>query len=404
MNNPSPDFPTPEQLAQVRAFEAFPEQMPGRLFVHCPDAAKSCVSVSACQRLHSEIITGTADPEACARPCSKCATGAILWLGEVNPFKLTICPRCGGLGRKVGQQAAPWAACCVSCWNRTTENKKGYGARQSPILLPPVMAPWLIGHIENDDPVWSVWIGDTQSEAILRQLARDNKTKFHDQRPGITGFDAGGHPAYFCRKHRKTALRWDWNGSAPTVGRVRFYCPDCEPQARTLPLAPAMMPMQFMTVQEAAEVYAHATGKAYSAIICGNCSRAPLKIVRDSSGYMTASCPCCEAMATVSSRAYESDWRDKEPAQPPYFSIYRIKYSEIPLSGSGAAALQLEPPSPLTLERVPQLLFNRLRACILAALGEWDYLDGVALAIDRERGDGAELLALLARLRAAVLS
>jgi hypothetical protein len=51
---------------------------------------------------------------------------------------------------------------------------------------------------------------------------------------------------------------------------------------------------------------------------------------------------------------------------------------------------------------VPQLLFNRLRACILAALGEWEYLDG--LMIDTERGDGPELLALLAQLRAADLS
>ncbi|HFK7082975.1 MULTISPECIES: hypothetical protein [Enterobacterales] len=47
---------------------------------------------------------------------------------------------------------------------------------------------------------------------------------------------------------------------------------------------------------------------------------------------------------------------------------------------------------------MPQLLFNRLRACILAALGAWVYIDG--LMIDAERGDGAELLALLGQIRA----
>lgn len=158
--------------------------------------------------------------------------------------------------------------------------------------------------------------------------------------------------------------------------------------------------MQFMTVQEAAEIYATVEDKADTAAICADCHRAPLRIARDRSGFVTASCPCCNASATSSGNNVSRNWIDPEPVQPRYFGVYRAAYNDFPLSGSGAAALQLVPPSPLTLERVPQLLFNRLRACILAALGEWDYLDGVAMAIDRERGDGTDLLALLAQLRA----
>lgn len=403
------DSPTPEKLQLVGAVEAYPDLMPGILFVTCPDKAKSCVSVSTCQRLHDETISRKADPEACARPCSRCATGVILWRGESSrlpPVNIEHCPRCGRTGRLVGKKngskATPWSVCCVSCWNRVAENKKGVGARGNPIMQPPLMAPWLIGHVEDGVPVWSVWIGDSQSEAIQRQLLRNPSTEFHNQRPGVTGFNASGHPVYLCEKHPSTPLNWDWDRDAPTVGTVRFYCPECEPKARPLPLAIPRSPMQFMTVQEAAEIYATVEDKADTAAICADCHRAPLRIARDRSGFVTASCPCCNASATSSGNNVSRNWIDPEPVQPSYFGVYRAAYSDFPLSGSGAAALQLASTLPLTLERVPQLLFNRLRACILAALGEWEYLDG--LMIDTERGDGPELLALLAQLRAADLS
>ena len=399
------DSPTPEKLQLVGAVEAYPDLMPGRLFVYCPDSAKSCVSISACQRLHDETTKGHADPERCSRPCSKCVTGGILWRDESTgspPVVIHQCPRCGKLARLVGKtngnKATPWAVCCVSCWNRTSEGKKGRGARGRPITLPPMMNPWLIGYMADGVPRWAIWIGDTQSEAILRQLLRDPASEFHDITPGVPGFDASGHPRYFCRTHRQTALRWDWNTDAPTVGPVRFYCPDCEPQARPLPLATVRPPLAFMTPGEAANVYAFAEGKFDSAVICSECRHAPLRIMRDRNGVVSASCPCCTASADVSGTPH--NWIDVEVKQPQFFSVYVAMYADFPLSGSGAAALQLVPPSPLTLERVPQLLFNRLRACILAALGEWDYLDGVAMAIDRERGDGTDLLALLAQLRA----
>lgn len=398
------DSPAPEKLQIIGAFEAYPDLMPGVLFVTCPDNAKSCVSISTCQRLHDETLHRKADVEACARPCSKCVTGGILWRGESSGFPPSIvsnCPRCGRNGRMVGKtsgnRATPWGVCCVSCWNRTLENKKGMGARGRAITLPPVMAPWLVGHIEDGDPVWSVWIGDTQSEAIQRQLLLSPTTIFHNQQPGITGFDASGHPVYFCDKHRQTPLRWDWDREAPTVGPVYFYCPDCEPKARPLPLAIPRPPLQFMSVQEAAQVYSSFTGKADTSAICADCHRAPLRIASDSSGFVMASCPCCDASA-IYHCDNTNNWIDLEPVQTRFFSIYRATYSDFPVSGRGAAALQSVPPSPLRLEPAPQLLFNRLRACILAALGAWEYLDG--LMIDAERGDGPELLALLEQLRA----
>lgn len=169
----------------------------------------------------------------------------------------------------------------MSCWNRVAENKKGVGARGNPIMQPPLMAPWLIGHVEDGVPVWSVWIGDSQSEAIQRQLLRNPSTEFHNQRPGVTGFNASGHPVYLCEKHPSTPLNWDWDRDAPTVGTVRFYCPECEPKARPLPLAIPRSPMQFMTVQEAAEIYATVEDKADTAAICADCHRAPLRIARD---------------------------------------------------------------------------------------------------------------------------
>ena len=399
------DSPTPEKLQLVGAVEAYPDLMPGILFVTCPDKAKSCVSVSTCQRLHDETISRKADPEACARPCSRCATGVILWRGESSrlpPVNIEHCPRCGRTGRLVGKKngskATPWSVCCVSCWNRVAENKKGVGARGNPIMQPPLMAPWLIGHVEDGVPVWSVWIGDSQSEAIQRQLLRNPSTEFHNQQPGITGFDTSGHAVYFCDKHRQTPLRWDWNRDTPTVGPVRFYCPDCEPKARPLPLAIPRAPLQFMTVQEAAQVYSSFTGKADTSSICADCHRAPLRITSARSGFVTACCPCCDASAISHCGSSSQSWLDREPEQPRFFGVYRATYSDFPLSGSGAAALQSVPPEPFTLEPVPQLLFNRLRACILAALGAWVYIDG--LMIDAERGDGAELLALLGQIRA----
>lgn len=400
------DSITPKKLQLVGAIEAYPDLMPGILFVTCPDTAKSCVSVSTCQRLHDETTTRKTDPEACARPCSRCATGMILWRGEFSrlpPVNVDHCPRCGRtagrlVGKTNGNRATPWGICCVSCWNRVAENKKGVGARGNPIMQPPLMAPWLIGHVDDGVPVWSVWIGDSQSEAIQRQLLRNPSTEFHNQQPGITGFDTSGHAVYFCDKHRQTPLRWDWNRDTPTVGPVRFYCPDCEPKARHLPLAIPRAPLQFMTVQEAAQVYSSFTGKADTSTICADCQRAPLRITSDRSGFLTASCPCCHASAISHCGSTAHNWLDREPEQPRFFGIYRAAYSDFPLSGSGAASLQSVPPSPLRLEPAPQLLFNRLRACILAALGEWEYLDG--LMIDAERGDGAELLALLEQLRA----
>lgn len=399
------DSITPEKLQLVSAIEAYPDLMPGILFVTCPDTAKSCVSVSTCQRLHEETTTRKADPEACARPCSRCATGMILWRGESSrlpPVNVDHCPRCGRNGRMVGKtsgnRATPWGVCCVSCWNRTLENKKGMGARGRAITLPPVMAPWLVGHIEDGAQVWSIWIGDTQSEAIQRQLLLDPATRFHNQQPGITGFDASGHPVYFCDKHRQTPLRWDWDREAPTVGPVRFYCPECEPKARPLPLAIPRPPLQFMSVQEAAQVYSSFTGKADTSAVCADCHRAPLQIARDRSGFLTASCPCCDAIAVSSNDSTVHNWLDREPVQTRFFSIYRATYGDFPLSGRGAAALQSVRPSPLTLEPAPQLQFNRLRACILAPLGKREYLDG--LMIDAERGDGPEPLALLEQLRA----
>lgn len=97
------DSPTPEKLQLVGAVEAYPDLMPGILFVTCPDKAKSCVSVSTCQRLHDETISRKADPEACARPCSRCATGVILWRGESSrlpPVNIEHCPRCGRTGTR----------------------------------------------------------------------------------------------------------------------------------------------------------------------------------------------------------------------------------------------------------------------------------------------------------------
>jgi hypothetical protein len=114
------DSPTPEKLQLVGAVEAYPDLMPGILFVTCPDKAKSCVSVSTCQRLHDETISRKADPEACARPCSRCATGVILWRGESSrlpPVNIEHCPRCGRTGRLVGRRTAARLhhGACVAC-------------------------------------------------------------------------------------------------------------------------------------------------------------------------------------------------------------------------------------------------------------------------------------------------
>lgn len=309
----------PEKLQLVGAVEAYPDLMPGILFVTCPDTAKSCVSVSTCQRLHEETTTRKADPEACARPCSRCATGVILWRGESSrlpPVNVDHCPRCGRtagrlVGKTNGNRATPWGICCVSCWNRVAENKKGVGARGNPIMQPPLMAPWLIGHMEAGAPAWSVWIGDSQSEAIQRRLLRNPSTEFHNQQPGITGFDTSGHAVYFCDKHRQTPLRWDWNRDTPTVGPVRFYCPDCEPKARPLPLAIPRAPLQFMTVQEAAQVYSSFTGKADTSSICADCHRAPLRITSARSGFVTACCPCCDASAISHCGSSSQSWLDR---------------------------------------------------------------------------------------------
>ncbi|ECU6765024.1 hypothetical protein A6D65_25190 [Salmonella enterica subsp. enterica serovar Havana] len=356
------DSITPEKLAAVGAVEAYPDLMPGILFVTCPDAAKSCVSLSTCKRLLDKATTRKADPEACARPCLRCATGSILWRGSSSPMPpvhIECCPRCGKTGGRLvgktsgihaGFKPTPWNLCCVSCWNRVAENKKGAGARGNPIIQPPLIAPWLIGHVEDGVPVWSVWIGDSQSEAIQRQLLRNPSTQFNNQQPGITGFDTSGHPVYFCDKHPQTALHWDWDKDAPTVGRVQFYCPDCEPKARPLPLAMPRAPLQFMTAQEAAQVYSSFTGKTDTAAICADCHRAPLHIASASSGAVMASCPCCGANA-LSDADNTHNWLDVEPIQPRFFSVYRAAYNDFPLSGSGAAALQSVPSLPLTLER-----------------------------------------------------
>ncbi|MCS2159626.1 hypothetical protein MUU47_00410 [Scandinavium sp. H11S7] len=404
------DSKTLEKLRLVGAVEAHPAMMPGVLFVTCPDAAKSCVSVRTCQLLHAEIMSRQVNPESCARPCAKCATGGILWREQstgLPPVSVDGCPRCGRLGaRLVGKIDAekktptPWTKNCISCWNRVSEHKKGSGARGRSILSPPLMNPWIIGRVDGDVPAWSVWIGDSLSEAILRQILYDPMTEFHNQRPGITGFDEGGHPVYFCEKHPQTALRWDWNSSSPAVGAVRFYCPECVPPARALPVAFVRPALSFATVQEAVELHATSTIETPvdTAIICAGCHRAPLRIARSRSGPVTATCPCCESSAT-SQGGSGRDWLDPEPVQPPRFSVFQLSYSDFPI-GSGAAPLQLEPTQPTVLPRVPQLPFNRLRACILAVLNEWDYLDGVTMAMDPTRGDGAELLALLEQLRA----
>lgn len=137
-----------------------------------------------------------------------------------------------------------------------------------------------------------------------------------------------------------TPSNWDWDRDAPTVGTVRFYCPECEPKARLLPLAIPRSPMQFMTVQEAVEIHAQwrtkQTQQPSAPIVTGH--RCELL---EQSGFVTASCPCCNASATSSGNNVSRKWIDPEPVQPRYFGVYRAAYNDFPLSGSGAAALQL---------------------------------------------------------------
>lgn len=412
------------KLLTVRAFIAFPVEMPGVHFVTCPSGAK--LSINGCSARHA-IAVSNKDPERCTSECKTCPVGGVLWRNAPTleahtiPDCNGICPRCGRVGQRLIGPGKAEEALCVSCWNRKREEEKGCNARGH-VPEPLIISNWLIGVEIDGEQRYRRHSGAHQGEAIIRCALALPGVRFHDSRPGSVAHGDDGF-TYRCNKHPEERLREETGKR----GAVAFVCPVCGPEAAALPVPTVLQALELRTVGEAAAVYSairpDKCSEIHTASICSGCRQSTIKI-RRSSGRTVATCHGCGATEThldepvpilspeephSNSISPQARWKakaaqhrakemaDARAGRLPAHTVYREKPERASIQGTGSARAL-----PLTLHRIPQLPITPVRVCVLAALGDWHQLDGFAM--DTDRGDGRALSELREALRALRLS